>query len=367
MRALISFRIAVLAVLGWLSCWGTTLLGQEARQDSQRSASGAEWEGKADAAQFRVYLEENPHVDVLATETVIGVSLVPVDATLRSHLPLPEGQGLVVAGVALDSAAAKAGIEPRDILITAGEQPLAAASDLDKAVRASGDQPIRIHLIRAGKPRELDVAATKRISFVVRDGFPPPYWIGVQASPADETLRAQLQLPDGQGLVATSVLPEGPAIKAGLKPNDVLVTLGGKPLTSVEDLVARVQETKDHPVTLEIIRAGKPMKVEIVPQKREQALKAVRELNSEPKTDYLLRFVHPQVLVTPRQDASVSFPELQKGAVVARLEPANENGKGIEQKLRELIAEVKKLQKEVSKLEDSLEHQRRSEAESKRP
>lgn len=365
MSGSIYLKISALGLLWWLSCAGTSLPAQEPRREVQlfHAADGAG--GRLDADEVNLFTQQNPQLEVLATETGIGVALVPVDATLRSHLQLPEGQGLVVASVAPDSPAAKADIQPRDVLTKAGEQVLSVPADLDKALQSDAHRPVRVCLIRAGKPREVELAPLKRISFVLRDLALGPYWIGVQVSPADETLRAQLQLPDGQGLVATSVLPEGPAVKAGLRPNDVLVTLGGNLLSSPEDLVARVQEAKDQPVALEVIRAGKRMKIEIRPQKREQALQAVKGLNHEARADYLLRFVHPQVLVAPQQDASLSFEQGQEGAVVARLEPANESAKGIEQKLNELIDEVKNLHKQISKIESSLAHERRSEAESK--
>lgn len=48
-------------------------------------------------------------------------------------------------------------------------------------------------------------------------------WIGVAMEPVSETLRAQLSLAKGEGIVINHVAPEGPAAKAGLAQNDILL------------------------------------------------------------------------------------------------------------------------------------------------
>jgi hypothetical protein len=50
-------------------------------------------------------------------------------------------------------------------------------------------------------------------------------WIGVALEPVSETLRAQLSLAKGEGIVINHVAPEGPAAKAGLAENDILLRL----------------------------------------------------------------------------------------------------------------------------------------------
>ncbi len=45
------------------------------------------------------------------------------------------------------------------------------------------------------------------------------------------------------GVVVTEVAPEGPAEKAGLKADDILIAMNGKPLKDGDDLVARVADT----------------------------------------------------------------------------------------------------------------------------
>src|SRR5690349_17086935 len=53
----------------------------------------------------------------------------------------------------------------------------------------------------------------------------PQYWIGLLGGtiPPDHMLRAQIDLPENEGLLVQNVMPNSPASKAGLKQFDILV------------------------------------------------------------------------------------------------------------------------------------------------
>lgn len=94
------------------------------------------------------------------------------------------------------------------------------------------------------------------------------HWIGVECYPVRGALRAQLALPEGQGLLVERVMPDSPAAKAGLQQYDVLVAAGGKPLGKIQDLVEAVEAAKGKKLSLELLRGGKSTKIEVEPAKR---------------------------------------------------------------------------------------------------
>ena len=49
------------------------------------------------------------------------------------------------------------------------------------------------------------------------------YWLGVECLPVMPALRAQLNLPEKQGLLVAAVAPESPAASAGIKQHDILL------------------------------------------------------------------------------------------------------------------------------------------------
>lgn len=96
------------------------------------------------------------------------------------------------------------------------------------------------------------------------------YMIGVFSEPADEALRAQLDLPEGVGLVLEEVTEDSPAAKAGLQKYDLLIAADGNELRSLDDLIKAVTDAgeNDRAMKLQLIRRGKEMTVEVKPVER---------------------------------------------------------------------------------------------------
>ena len=90
---------------------------------------------------------------VQANAGYLGVILGAVPGALRAQLAsvLPAGQGVMIQDVAADSPAAKAGLNPYDILLTYGDQKLFSAEQLSQLVKS--DDPNRsvvFKLVRNG-------------------------------------------------------------------------------------------------------------------------------------------------------------------------------------------------------------------------
>ncbi len=100
---------------------------------------------------------------------------------------------------------------------------------------------------------------------------PSDHWIGVDCHPAGEALRAQLNLPEDQGLLVQQVVDESPAARAGLLKYDVLLLADDEPLSKKQDLVDAVDAAKDGELTLGLVRGGKPMQVKVKPEKRPES------------------------------------------------------------------------------------------------
>ncbi len=99
------------------------------------------------------------------------------------------------------------------------------------------------------------------------------YWLGVQCFPVLPALRAQLNLPEKQGILVTGVLPESPAAKAGIAQHDVLVRAGDKPLSGSHDLLDAIGAANGGKLRIELIRGGKPKTIEVAPAKRPKEIR----------------------------------------------------------------------------------------------
>ena len=89
-------------------------------------------------------------------------------------------------------------------------------------------------------------------------------WLGVAPEEIPEEVRAQLPLEPGTGLVVRSVIPGGPAEKAGLQKNDVLVKLDDQLLTNASQLRTLVAAKKEgDTVKLTYFRRGQQAALDV--------------------------------------------------------------------------------------------------------
>lgn len=91
---------------------------------------------------------------------------------------------------------------------------------------------------------------------------------GLALEAVDASVRAQLKLPEDRGLVATTVRPQGPAWEAGVREQDILLTLGDSPLAKPEDLESKLKDAGDRPAALTLLRKGQPLTLTVQPQVR---------------------------------------------------------------------------------------------------
>jgi hypothetical protein len=122
-------------------------------------------------------------------------------------------------------------------------------------------------LLVAGMARAQDVAAPADAAKMEKVTY-----LGVTAKAVDETLRAQLNLPDGVGLTVMTVDHKGPSA-ADIRQNDVLQKLDDQLLIDPHQLVTLIH--LHHPgdaVTLTIIRKARPIQVTIKLGEKEKAV-----------------------------------------------------------------------------------------------
>jgi serine protease Do len=89
-------------------------------------------------------------------------------------------------------------------------------------------------------------------------------FLGVVSAQVPACLAEHINLKPGEGVIVRSLVPEGPAAKAGLAVNDVITRIGDQPVGSPEDVSKLV--TTHQPgdtLTLEFIHQGKPAKTDV--------------------------------------------------------------------------------------------------------
>ena len=90
------------------------------------------------------------------------------------------------------------------------------------------------------------------------DGRVDRGWLGVSVQQIDETLAEALGLDEAKGALVASVMADGPAARAGLRPGDVITAFAGEPLDTMRDLpriVAGIDSGAE--VEIEVSRDGR--------------------------------------------------------------------------------------------------------------
>jgi serine protease Do len=113
--------------------------------------------------------------------------------------------------------------------------------------------------------------AVKVYNSIIKHGKVTRGSIGVSWNKYERQSDVMRALGATNGVLVETVAPGGPAEKAGIKPEDVIVALSGKPIKDGEDLVARVAELPvGTEVTLTVDRAGKKTDFKLTIADREE-------------------------------------------------------------------------------------------------
>jgi Do/DeqQ family serine protease len=89
-------------------------------------------------------------------------------------------------------------------------------------------------------------------------------WLGVALEPLNDDLAQALGAPKGRGAVVKRVLPGGPAERAGILPNDVILRFGETAVEDLQHLQRLVLDAPvERPVTVRVLRRGKEVPVSV--------------------------------------------------------------------------------------------------------
>jgi membrane-associated protease RseP (regulator of RpoE activity) len=91
----------------------------------------------------------------------LGVQLAEADDTLRSHLRLASGEGLVVTEVVSDSAAAEARIQRHDVLVMLDGKRLTTVEAVNAQIQQIKDRRVELRLLRGAQELTLHTAPRK--------------------------------------------------------------------------------------------------------------------------------------------------------------------------------------------------------------
>jgi serine protease Do len=204
----------------------------------------------------------------------LGVVVQPVTSDLASSLGMQEARGVIVSSIQPGSGADKAGLRQGDVIVSLNDTPVNDPNTLrNKVASTQPGTQVTLNIVRDTREQKLQVtlgelaADAKRNEERTGSNNPVPEEsgkLGITVNPVTPELARQLNLGNtAEGLVISSVDPNGPAADAGLQQGDVILSINQQKLRATADLTGAIQRAGDKPLLLLINRRGQTLFVPV--------------------------------------------------------------------------------------------------------
>ena len=193
----------------------------------------------------------------------LGVRPQVLDEALTAQFGTEKGA--LLSEVTEGSPAEKAGLKAGDVIVKINGTEIRDPRHLTLTVSqfAPGTE-VTIDYLREGAARSAKVKLSRRADEAsAKDEEPAPkkdegILNGVGVGEITPELRAQMQIPERvKGVIVTSIEPETPAAKQGLREGDVIEELDRKPLTDMDRAVKLSEEIKGPKFLMRVWRNGR--------------------------------------------------------------------------------------------------------------
>ncbi|MGE3260761.1 MAG: Do family serine endopeptidase [Bacteriovoracia bacterium] len=190
------------------------------------------------------------------TRGFIGVNITEISPQIAKNLKLPKNtRGVIVSEVYDGEPAAKAGIQPYDVILSINGKRILDGRQLVNTVSSlEPGKAIDVRVLRSEKEKDFKVMVGKRPSRenIIGQGTAPKSKtakpalnLGMNVEDLDTETRRELGLPpSAKGVVVSRVTPDGPADEAGLEQKDLIVEVDQKPVTNLKSFYALFKEPR---------------------------------------------------------------------------------------------------------------------------
>jgi serine protease Do len=195
----------------------------------------------ADTAKLVVaQLENQGHV----TRGWIGVKVQPVTPDIADSLGLKKVEGALVDEPTPNSPAAKAGIAAGDVITAVNGKPIKGSRELAREVgMLAPGTSVKFDVLHQGTSKTVDLTLGEmpreqqaNASEQQKPAQNEPH-LGLALAPANEVTGA-----GSEGVAVVGVEPSSPAADRGFKTGDVILQVGGKSVSNVNDVRSALDE-----------------------------------------------------------------------------------------------------------------------------
>jgi len=180
----------------------------------------------------------------------IGVQVQPVTGEIADSLGIKDAEGALVSGTQSDSPAAKAGLKAGDVITSINDMKVKDPRDLARQIGGlTPNTRVTVGYLHDGKAQTASVTLGQLKEQTAGRSQSPPLLgddpqtgnLGIAVAPASRVMGI-----GEHGLAVLQVDPNGKAAEVGLSPGDVILQIGGKEMSSPQDLMSALTEASAH-------------------------------------------------------------------------------------------------------------------------
>lgn len=180
----------------------------------------------------------------------LGVVIQPVSRDLAESFGMKNQRGALIADVAEDSPAAKAGLQAGDVILSVDGEDVDQSSKLPRLIgKVSPGETVKLEVLRNGKQMTQKVTVgdwpEEELQQASDNGAQDPQTrlgVAVRDLSNDELTRLGLD----HGVRIVQVDPAGAAADAGIQSGDIIVSLDQKPVESASQLAQTIESVKQN-------------------------------------------------------------------------------------------------------------------------
>jgi serine protease Do len=170
----------------------------------------------------------------------LGVQIQPVTQEIADSMGLSDTKGALVAEAQPGTPAADAGLKPGDTITAVNGEAMASPREVSKRIsQVKPGDTAKITFIRAGKEMSASVKLASLPDQKVAAADPAAV---MKASPAFGLTLAPAK--DGSGVLVTEVDPSGTGSEKGMQKGDVILEIGGKPVSKPSEVRTAIEDAK---------------------------------------------------------------------------------------------------------------------------
>uniref|UniRef100_UPI00356500CB PDZ domain-containing protein n=1 Tax=Halomonas sp. TaxID=1486246 RepID=UPI00356500CB len=184
----------------------------------------------------------------------LGVRIQPVSKDLAESFGMEQAEGALIADLDPRGPAAKGGLQAGDVILKVNGEEVDHSTTLPRLVgEVTPGEEVELSVLRDGEKQPITLTVGEWPDVVANQGDSDggPVRLGITVQSLSELERRQLGIKQGVRIV--SVDPAGSAAAAGIRPGDVLMSIGQQSVESAEqlaDMAANLPQEQVVPVLI---------------------------------------------------------------------------------------------------------------------